>query len=123
MKKLGILLLIFIYSSTVFGYSVNKFYCCGKLSAISISTNFDFKCSCKSMPDCCKTVKTNFKIKDCHFANPHALYNENFIFDLTREKLFSTVEQFQLYSTTSFNSHSPPINSTTLYSLFCTYRI
>ncbi len=74
MKKLLSRVLIAIYSTASFGMSVKEFYCCGKLSSISISFNAVAKESITKNSinrqakdgSCCKTKLHLLKVKDNH---------------------------------------------------------
>jgi hypothetical protein len=74
MKKISLILLILIYTSSTFGMVVKEFYCCGKLASVSFSLENDSKIKSDkqvniNMPDCCKTTIFSSKVKDNHIPS------------------------------------------------------
>jgi hypothetical protein len=72
MKKTSLLLLLVIYTVSVFGIGVREFYCCGKLQSVHISFIQEAKEKAtkgeSAMGGCCKTTHTFFKVRDNHKA-------------------------------------------------------
>lgn len=69
MKRILLILLILIYTSSTFGMVVKEFYCCGKLASVSLSFSTDSKAKCSKQSNdkgCCKTKYFLSKIKDNH---------------------------------------------------------
>src|SRR3954469_20615080 len=74
MKKAALILLILIYSMSIFGVGLKEFYCCGKLTSVSITLINTGKEKCKkgdSKDDCCKSKYQFLQVKDKHFASVH----------------------------------------------------
>ncbi|HXI00026.1 MAG TPA: hypothetical protein VNI52_07135 [Sphingobacteriaceae bacterium] len=126
MKKIAVILLLSIYSISVMGIAVNKFYCCGKFSSVSLLENSKFNSLEKnSKPGCCKTTKTSFKVKDSHVTSSGKSL------DVTEfallPNLFSCSDLLQPVvqnKVTAFDSQAPPGSSANpIYILNCTYRI
>jgi hypothetical protein len=74
MKKILSILLIVIYSTASLGMSVKEFYCCGKLTSVTVSLasdNTESTSCAKEMKDCgcCKTKSHCLKVKDNHVAS------------------------------------------------------
>jgi hypothetical protein len=66
-KKIAVILLTLIYSASVYGVTINKFYCCGKLADVTLSAASSPKMDSKAgNSDCCKIIKTNIKVIDIH---------------------------------------------------------
>jgi hypothetical protein len=127
MKKVAILLLLSIYAVASFGISLNAYYCCGKLKAVTVSfiQQKDAKCMGGAGPSCCNTKHRSFKIHDSHIATPAAFhFHGPFIADLST----ITKPEIQFFAGTLENGtnkvHDPPLlSSCPLYTLHCQYRI
>lgn len=68
MKKITVILLMFLYLIPAIGITVSAHYCGGRLSSVSLNP-FDtsHKCSCgskKMKKDCCKDVVNTFELDD-----------------------------------------------------------
>ncbi len=128
MKKVGLILLMLIYSLSSFGIGVRQFYCCGKLE----STTFSFLQVEKKKCDkddgttgCCKTEFKSFKIKDSHVGADGVNLPAKQILDL-----FLVTPSFEILLVTKQSAdianeaHAPPLfGKIPLYILDCTYRI
>ena len=71
MKNVVAILLLFVYTSSITGFGVKKFYCCNKLQSISAILLVDKSAgNDKSSEDggCCNTKYSFFKVKDNHVA-------------------------------------------------------
>jgi hypothetical protein len=124
-KKVAIILLVLVYSASVYGVTINRFYCCGKLADVSVSANCQYKRDSKAIGSaCCKTIKTNFKVKDNHFSAKT---------DLTLKSSFALInvvffipaspEIINLREVNAYNSQAPPAQRDPLYILYSNYRI
>src|ERR1700759_5353274 len=71
MKKLLSILLIIVYSTASFGMSVQEYYCCGKLSSVSVSFATAGKIQGEQSKNggCCKTKFHVSKVKENHIAS------------------------------------------------------
>jgi len=70
MKRTVLILLTAIYLLSCVGMGINRFYCCGKLAAVTLiygaSDNANNKAAKNS--NCCRNEKQSFKVKDDHFS-------------------------------------------------------
>ena len=125
MKKAAILFLLGIYSIASFGIGVNSYYCCGKLTSISISfiDQREAKTSKTTGVSCCNTKHQFAKVNDSHIASAAVFqFNHSFVLNVPVYAgiLFFTNHKDQ---STEF-SHGPPLlYSSPLYMLHCDYRI
>ncbi len=73
MKKLAVISLICIYALATMGFSLKQFYCCGKLSSVSVGiiSSESKKCNTENKNDdrCCKNKFRYFKVKDNHVTS------------------------------------------------------
>ncbi|WP_073404170.1 HYC_CC_PP family protein [Mucilaginibacter sp. OK098] len=125
MKKIAVILLTLIYSASVYGVTINSFYCCGKLADVSVSASYQSKSDSKSVGSgCCKTIKTSFKVKDNHFSAKT---------DLTLKSSFALITpvffipaspgRISFREVSAYNSQAPPVQRDPLYILYSNYRI
>lgn len=71
MKKLLLIVAILVYATAIMGVGVKEFYCCGKLTSVSLSLPDAAKEQCgkmTSMTGCCKTTIRYVKLKDTHIT-------------------------------------------------------
>jgi hypothetical protein len=68
MKKISIILLLCIYSMATMGFSINQFYCCGKLSSTSLTLIEKTKQNCEKS-GCCENKSHFIKVRDNHFSS------------------------------------------------------
>lgn len=125
MKKIAVILLTLIYSVSVYGVTINKFYCCGKLADVSLTTISHSKMDSKVDDNtCCKTIKTNIKVKDNHISAPTGLSLKN-SFALIIPVFFvpASLERITLKEVRVYNSQASPIERDPLYILYSNYRI
>jgi hypothetical protein len=124
-KRIAVILLVIIYSASVYGITINKFYCCGKLASVSLSADHQSKSDSKAVGSaCCKTIKESFKVKDNHFSAKT---------DLTLKSSFALItpvffipaspERITLRAVSAYNSQAPPFRRDPLYILYSNYRI
>ncbi len=125
MKKIAVIVLTLIYTASVYGVTISKFYCCGKLAEVSLSASFQSQTGCKANgPACCKTIKANYKVKDNHFSAQTNLALKN-SFTLIRSVLFipgspaiTGPKEIKAY-----NSQAPPVRRDPLYIRYSNFRI
>lgn len=125
MKKIAVILLTLIYSVSVYGVTVNKFYCCGKLADVSLTTISHSKMDSKADDNtCCKTIKTNIKVKDNHISAQTGLSLKN-SFALIIPAFFvpASLEKITVKEVSAYNSQAPPVQRDPLYILYSNYRI
>jgi len=124
-KRIAVILLIIIYSASVYGVTINKFYCCGKLANVSLSASYLSKTDSKTVGSgCCKTIKESFKVKDHHFSAKTELTLKN-SFALITPVFFvpAAPERITLREVIAYNSQAPPVQHHPLYILYSNYRI
>ncbi|PTQ99738.1 hypothetical protein C8P68_102568 [Mucilaginibacter yixingensis] len=126
MKRTALLILTLLYTLSSLGMSVERFYCCGKLAnttyAIGDSGNKEVKAA--KADNCCKTVKTTFKVKDNHFSAKTVLDFKNsvaviapvFFVPVAPERAESPVMNV-------YDSQAPPVHRNPLYLLYANFRI
>jgi len=126
-KKSAVLVLIFIYATSVIGLAVNKFYCCGKLESVSFIANHDHLQAEKDTKEagCCKNEKESFKVKDSHISSEK----------VTIDAKFQEIAPISVISIISFNHLSiteyianfikgpPKYRSTPFYIFNCIFRL
>ena len=129
MKKIALVLMIFVYSLSTSGIGLRQFYCCGKLKSTDITfvqRELKEKCSKSSMSGCCKTTFKSLKVKDSHVASAYTVNSP--------VKHFTGIQSFlpsfemaalahePMYVANA--SHAPPFGyGVAIYTLYCTYRI
>ncbi|MBB6109961.1 HYC_CC_PP family protein [Mucilaginibacter lappiensis] len=126
MKRIAVILLLLIYTASVYGITIDKFYCCGKLASVSLSASSASKSDCKatSGSDCCKTVKANFKVKDNHVSAKTDLTLKNsFAVVIPVFSIPALAERITLKEVNGYNSQAPPVQRDPLYILYSNYRI
>ena len=68
MKKVMPILLIVIYALATMGFSINQFYCCGKLASTSLTLIEKSKEACEKS-SCCENKSHFVKVKDNHISS------------------------------------------------------
>ena len=128
MKKFALIILIFMYTLSSFGISVNQFYCCGKLKTTSLGFTHAVteKCGAKKMmTGCCKTTFKSLQVKDNHVA---ATGFNNLAKFFTAVHLNYAAINLASVSTcknsTAYSGHAPPLHyNVPIYILHCAYLI
>lgn len=130
MKRITVILLMFLYMIPAVGVTVTAHYCGGKVTSVSFNP-FDtkHKCPCgskKMKRDCCKDKTTTLKLDEtqqktqqisCNFmkvTNFQPVIPTNLIFDY-HTPLLST--EFD------YSTHPPDDLKHSLYILHCVFRI
>jgi hypothetical protein len=104
--------------------SVERFYCCGKLAHTTYALGDNGNQVAKKADNCCKTVKTTFKVKDNHFSAKTVLDFKNavavivpvFFVPAPQERTDSPVLNV-------YDSQAPPVHRNPLYLLYANFRI
>jgi len=124
-KKIAVILLTLIYSISVYGVTINKFYCCGKLADVSLTATSHSKMDSKADDNtCCKNIKTNIKVKDNHISAPTGLsFKNSFALIIPIFFVPASLEEITLKEVSAYNSQAPPIRRNPLYILYSNYRI
>lgn len=128
MKKHALILLTVVYMLSTVGIAVSQFYCCNKLTSVSLSFNSKDQSNCKNdthNDGCCKTTHQYLKIKDSHFAsNDISLAEKYFSILHTAFPEFELIAPKIQQAVVSNNINAPPLlSSNPIYIFNCTYRI
>lgn len=128
MKKLFLISLICIYSLATMGFSLKQFYCCGKLSSISISLTQETKKTPGNgihERSCCESKYQVFKVKDDHFSGGEINAPSKHFTDLQLFIPSFTGTYFTLQKTTTgYKGNAPPTRpGVPLYLYNCVFRI
>ncbi|HMG83326.1 MAG TPA: hypothetical protein VK559_09860 [Ferruginibacter sp.] len=129
MKKISLILLILIYTSSTFGMVVKEFYCCGKLTSVSFSLENDSKVKNGkqvNLPDCCKTKAFSSKVKDNHTPSFAVVSPVKYFTQI--EPHFSALKVVPLANSEfdfTSGAHDPPLlhSSTPIYIFIRVIRI
>ncbi len=127
-KRVILILLISIYTSTTIGFSVKQFYCCYQLKSTSVAftPSSDKKCGMNDKPDnCCKTKYTYYKVKDNHFGEP-AFKSSHQDYSIVALQSHEQNNPFtaNVFSIVTFYSNPPPLHrAIPIYKLDCVFRI
>lgn len=128
MKKASIIVLLSIYTLSIFGISIKEFYCCGNLKTVTLSVASQEKDQgemANTKSGCCETKYHFFKIKDSHLVKgastlPAKTFTDfiPFIFIEPKTKIING-------QPLAINgSHAPPILSRVpIYISNCVFRI
>lgn len=126
MKRTALLILTLLYTLSSFGMSVERFYCCGKLAhtTYAIGDNGNQEAKAKKADNCCKTVKTTFKVKDNHFSTKTVLDFKNAVAVIVPVFFVpGPPEQAASPVLNVYDSQAPPVYRTRLYLLYANFRI
>ena len=127
-KRIILILLISIYTTASFGFSVKQFYCCHQLKSTSIAftPSTDKKCGMDDkMDNCCKTKYTYCKVKDNHFGES-AFTGLSNNYSMIALQSFEKPNPFtiQVFSILPFYSNPPHLHrAIPIYKLDCIFRI
>lgn len=131
MKKALSILLLLLYTTTSFGFSVKEFYCCGQLSKVSFSVQQDVneKYSRHSEKEsCCENQLNNLQVNDTHILSCQSASQVKHFTNLFistfgnyyRTPVLTGIESVSINNPT----HAPPIHGEVpIYIFNCTYRI
>lgn len=124
MKRTALLILTLLYTLSSFGMSVERFYCCGKLAHTTYALGDNGNQVAKKADNCCKTVKTTFKVKDNHFSAKTVLDFKNAVAVIIPE-FFVPAPQERTESPVLniYDSQAPPVHRNPLYLLYANFRI
>ncbi|MBB5635024.1 hypothetical protein HDF26_002249 [Pedobacter cryoconitis] len=131
MKKVLSILLLLIYTTASFGFSVKQFYCCGQLKSVSFTLKQDLNEKCSKGNEgggCCKNQFHNLKVKDSHVASDEFGSPAKYFSDLHIPALITfyqgpslaILEQISIANPTN----APPLHGgVPIYIFNCIYRI
>ncbi|MGF7082129.1 HYC_CC_PP family protein [Mucilaginibacter sp. UYCu711] len=122
MKRSALILLTAIYLLSLVGIGVNRFYCCGKLTSVTLtyaSANHTDK------GNCCKHESKSFKIKDSHVTGNTTVLSPSIAAILPTPAYLNAVNIFIEQATPiNYQANAPPGNvDIPIYTLNCAYRI
>ncbi len=126
-KKFSIIVVLFFYSLTSFGVSVNYFYCCGKLKEVSIKLDqppVHEKCPMKGDKDCCKNKTVELKLTSQQEASQPILFEPLLLATILSSPTFdwgSPLISQGLFS--QLQNRPPPLARTSLNILHSNFRI
>lgn len=130
MKKVIAILLLIIYTTATFGFSIKRFYCCGKLKSVSFVINQNTKANCKignEKNGCCENKYLTLKVKDNYIATVGLVNSgKHFIDFFTFTSFYQSPDftRFQQIKTFVNPGDAPPLHDgVPVYILNCTYRI
>jgi hypothetical protein len=127
MKKIALILLLFVYTSSTMGIGITQFYCCGHLQSTSLSfAEFTKSKSSKNHTiSCCKTTFKSLKLNDNYIGseyvnNPANNFTDALLFASFRsEKHWLNLQPLLLK--TNLSPH--PDRGVPIYIFDCVYRI
>lgn len=128
MKKVAHILLICIYLLATMGFSINQFYCCGKLRSIAVTFSQDTQQKCAKRNEksgCCQNKYQFFKVSDKHVTSHEISSRVTINIDL---HLFTLPFQHIIFSsqniTIANRSNAPPLHpEVPIYIYNCVFRI
>jgi hypothetical protein len=112
MKKISLILLILIYTTSTFGMVVKEFYCCGKLASISLSFSNVSKQKCEKKiaeTGCCQTKYFLSKIKDDHVASDAINFTTKHFIPIAAHFSAINIVASTLHIDATNGIHDPPI--------------
>jgi hypothetical protein len=121
-KRTALLFLTAIYLLSLVGIGVSRFYCCGKLTSVTLTyASADHT----DQNNCCKHDTKSFKVKDSHVTAA------SFVFSEISAAIIPTPVNWTLVTfatehanPTSYQANAPPGDpDIPIYTLNCTYRI
>ncbi|KIO78897.1 hypothetical protein TH53_00885 [Pedobacter lusitanus] len=131
MKRILSILLLMIYTTASFGFSVKQFYCCGQLKSVSLTLKqaVNEQCSKGNEKDgCCKNQFHNLKVKDSHTVSDEVSSPAKYFTDLHlitfntfyQGPVLTDVQRIVINNPTN----APPLNhGVPIYIFNCIYRI
>jgi hypothetical protein len=128
MKKIAIILFVFLYLLPAIGFSIDVHFCGNKIQTVNVETINRNLCSCGSkMPKgCCRDIHTVIKLTDNQnpSSSTDVIFN-NFAKQLANSAFLHLGVISDGFSIFIFpNYHAPPeINKPPVYLANCTFRI
>jgi len=125
MKKIINIFLLCIYTASVVGVSVNRFYCCGRLESTTVSA-IAFAKNNTQDDGCCQHRQNILKVNDSHESSEAAkVAKSGFIFIHVLPNIYPNDKLKTTASSAKCNPiKGPPLLlHTPLYTQFCNYRI
>ncbi|OCX52532.1 hypothetical protein BEL04_13835 [Mucilaginibacter sp. PPCGB 2223] len=124
MKRASVIILILVYQLSCLGMVANRFYCCGKLAAVSLTLGSAEK-SPVGKHKCCKTEKVCLKIKDSHTPAAYTHYKDKDVspMALPAANLASVILPAAPANQVNLVRPPPGRQTNPIYILNCNYRI
>lgn len=131
MKKALSILLLFLYATTSFGFSVKQFRCCGQLKFVSFivkEAGNEKYVKGYEKERCCENQFGNLKIEDTHLLSGQfnsAVKYFTKLFPATFDSYYHNSD-FTIIKRVSIadSTHAPPLHGDIpIYIFNCTYRI
>ncbi|MGY4539836.1 hypothetical protein ACVW0P_004277 [Mucilaginibacter sp. UYNi724] len=122
MKRSALIILTAIYLLSLVGIGINRFYCCGKLTSVTLTyASADHT----DKDNCCKNESKSFKIKDSHVTGNTAVLSPSTPAILPAPTYLDAADILSELSTPiNYQANAPPGNADVpIYTLNCAYRI
>lgn len=122
MKRTALLFLTAIYLLSLVGIGINRFYCCGKLTSVTLTyASADHT----DKDNCCKHESKSFKIKDSHVTVNTTVLSQAIPAILPMPAYQTAVNILTEQATHSnYQANAPPGSpDIPIYTLNCAYRI
>jgi hypothetical protein len=121
-KRTALLFLTAIYLLSLVGIGVSRFYCCGKLTSVTLTY---------ATPDhtdknnCCKHESKSFKVKDSHVTVNVTVLSQSMPVLLPAPAYWSAINILTEQDTpVNYQANAPPEDpDIPIYTLNCAYRI
>lgn len=131
MKKIAVILLLLIYSTTTFGVTVHLHYCMNELAGWSLwHSGDDNKCGKCGMTEkkggCCKDEHKSFKVKTEHQKGDAAKLLQPVLSQVVspvNNNALSEIILYRPFAITYPVSHAPPLQATPLFIQYCVFLI
>jgi hypothetical protein len=121
-KRTALLFLTAIYLLSLVGIGVNRFYCCGKLTSVTLTYA---PADHTDKNNCCKHESKSFKIKDSHVTVNTTVLSPS-IPAILPAPAYQTAVNILIEQAThsNYQANAPPGNpDIPIYTLNCAYRI
>jgi len=121
-KRTALIFLTAIYLLSLVGIGINRFYCCGKLTSVTLTyASADHT----DKNNCCKHESKSFKIKDSHVTVNATVLNPSIPAILPATAYWAAVNILtEQDNSINYQANAPPGNpDIPIYTLNCAYRI
>jgi hypothetical protein len=122
MKRTALIFLTAIYLLSLVGIGVSRFYCCGKLTSVTLTyATADHT----DKNNCCKHESKSFKVKDSHVTVNTIVLSQSISSLLLMPTDWSAINILTEQDTpVNYQANAPPGNpDIPIYTLNCAYRI
>jgi hypothetical protein len=121
-KRTALLFLTTIYLLSLVGIGVNRFYCCGKLTSVTLTyASADHT----DKNNCCKHESKSLKVKDSHVMVNATVLSQSVPILLPASAYWTAVNILtEQNAHINYQANAPPGNpDIPIYTLNCAYRI